>query len=303
MGGTGFVGGHVVEYLFRQGEISKGIFRLGSHLKILDTNGVQVMEADLADHHSLHEAMEGVDVVYSMASPMPGSDSDFMKVNTEGLLNLTEAASEAKVKAFVHLSTVGVYGFGAKKVDGSTPFRPGTEYQSAKAEAERLLMEFSKGNPTPRVAIIRAAKAVGSRDTSLVTPLLRMIGGGRVVLPASGTMSFSHPGDIAQAMFRAATADIPTGAAYLVKSFDASPQELAQGIMKAVGTSAMLKKQGVLSGSQLPRHASEELKAATIVSGEAGWAELGYSPQYDLEKAAEEIATWYRKEPWVAESA
>ncbi|HKT21556.1 MAG TPA: hypothetical protein VJR06_02890, partial [Nitrososphaerales archaeon] len=60
-----------MEYLFQQGEISKGVFRMGSHLKIMDTNGVQGLEADLTDHHSLHEAMEGVDVVYNLASPMP----------------------------------------------------------------------------------------------------------------------------------------------------------------------------------------------------------------------------------------
>ena len=54
VGGTGFVGGHVVEYLFQQGEISRGIFRKGSHLKIMDTNGFLGLVADLLDHHSLH---------------------------------------------------------------------------------------------------------------------------------------------------------------------------------------------------------------------------------------------------------
>lgn len=261
------------------------------------------MEADLSDHHSLHEAMEGVDVVYNMASPMPDSDSDFMKVNTEGLLTLLEAAAEAKAKTFVHLSTVGVYGFGVKRVDPSTPFRPGTEYQRAKAEAERLLTEYSKRNQLPKVAVIRAAKGVGSRDASLVAPVLRMIGEGKVVLPSPGAMSFSHPKDIAQAMFRAATAGIPSGAAYLVKSFDASPEELARGIMKAVGKEAEVKKQGMLSGSRLPKYTSDELKACTVVSGEAGWAELGYAPKFGLAEAAEEIAAWYRKEPWAAEDA
>ena len=58
VGATGFVGGHLVEYLFQQGEISKGVFRKGSHLKIMDATGVQGIEADLSDHHGLHEAME-----------------------------------------------------------------------------------------------------------------------------------------------------------------------------------------------------------------------------------------------------
>ena len=142
VGGTGFVGGHVVEYLFQQGEISKGIFRKGSYLKIMDSNGVQGLEADLLDHHSLHEAMEGVDVVYSMASPMPGADGDFTRANTEGVLNLLEAAKESKSKAFVHLSTLDVHGFRAGVVGRSTPFAPSGEYQRSKAEAELLLQEL-----------------------------------------------------------------------------------------------------------------------------------------------------------------
>ena len=157
VGGTGFVGGHLVEYLFQQGEISKGIFRKGSHLKIMDMSGVQGIEADLMDRHGLREAMEGVDAVYNLASPMPGSDSNFLTLLTDALLNLLDMARESAAKAFVHLSTIDVYGFGSRAVSASTPFAPSNEYQKSKAEAERLLREFWKRNPSPKVSVIRAA--------------------------------------------------------------------------------------------------------------------------------------------------
>lgn len=303
VGGTGFVGGHVVEYLFQQGEISKGIFRKGSHLKIMDTNGVQGIEADLEDHHSLHEAMEGVDVVYSMASPMPDSDPEFLKANTEGILNLLEVATEAKVKAFVHLSTLDVYGFGTRKIGESTPFRPETDYQRSKAEAERLLQEFSKRTATPRVTIVRAARAVGSRDESLVVPLVRMVEKGKVVLPAAGAMSFSHPKDIAQAMYKAAMGDLPTGRAFLLKSFDSNPEELARAVASSMGKSAEVKRQGLLSGSPLPRYAAAQLRAGMVIDEQPGWKDLGYAPAFDLKAASEEIAAWCRREPWITEGA
>ncbi|MDE1853785.1 MAG: NAD-dependent epimerase/dehydratase family protein [Thaumarchaeota archaeon] len=303
VGATGFVGGHLVEYLFQQGEISKGVFRKGSHLKIMDTNGVQGIEADLSDHHSLHEAMEGVDVIYNLASPMPDSDAEFLKANTEGLLNLLEAGTEAKAKVFVHLSTLDVYGFAAGSVGSSTPFRPVTEYQKAKAESERILQEFSKRSSEPRVAIIRSARAVGSRDESLALPMLRMIEGGKVVLPPGGSMSFSHPGDIAQAMFKAATVNQSPGASFLIKSFDSTPEELAGGIAAAVGKQAEVKKQGLFSSSSLPKYTAEQLKASLHIEEQPNWKELGYAPQYNLKGACEEIANWYRKEPWVTESA
>lgn len=301
VGATGFVGGHLVEYLFQQGEISKGVFRKGSHLKIMDANGVQGIEADLADHHSLHEAMEGVDVVYNLASPMPGSDLEFSSVNTEGLLTLLEVATEAKAKSFVHLSTVDVHGFKAKSVSLDDPFQPSNDYQRAKAEAERLLQEFSKRNPLPKVTVIRSAKAVGSRDESLAVPILKMIEAGRVVVPSGGVMSFSHPKDIAKAMYRAALGSTGTGSSFLVKSFDSTPEEIARGIGLALGKGAEVKKQGVLSRSAVGKYASDQLRAAVRFEAQPNWQELGYLPEYDLTKTCEEIANWFRKEPWVVE--
>jgi dihydroflavonol-4-reductase len=301
VGATGFVGGHVVEYLFQQGEISKGIFRKGSHLKIMDANGVQGLEADLLDHHSLHEAMEGVDAVYSMASPMPDSDTDFLQVNTKGLQNLLEVAAESKVKAFVHLSTIEVCGFGARKVTSSSAPNPSNEYQRSKAEAERILFEFAKRNSTPRVTIVRSAKAVGSRDESLVVPILRMLNSGRVVVPRSTEMSFSHPRDVAQAMFKAATAAVPTGALFQIKSFDSTLENLARSIADAVGATAEIRKQGLFSSSEFPRYATEEINASLLLDNQGNWGQLGYQPQFSLKAASEEIASWYKREPWSAE--
>jgi len=293
----------VVEYLFQQGEISKGTFRKGSHLKIMDASGVQGMEADLLDHHSLHEAMEGADTIYNMASPMPEADSDFMKINTEGVLNLLEVATEMGVKTFVQLSTLDVCGFSTKKVSDASPPNPGGEYQKAKAEAERLLMESSKRSPLPRIVIIRAARAVGSRDWSLTIPLLRMIKIGKVVLPGSGPMSFSHPQDIAQAMYKAATGGVKSGSAFLVKSFDSSPEELARGLMVALGAKAEVSKEGVFSKSSLPPYTVTQLKAALTIDSQPRWTELGYKPEFSMQPTCDEIARWFRKEPWAIEAA
>lgn len=293
----------MVEYLFQQGEISKGTFRKGSHLKIMDANGVQGFEVDLLDHHSLHEAMEGADTVYNMASPMPGADSEFLKINTEGVLNLLEVATELGVKTFVHLSTLDVYGFSARKVSDTSVPNPAGEYQKGKAEAERLLLESSERSLLPRIVLIRAARAIGSRDWSFTIPLLRMIEAGKVVLPSSAPMSFSHPRDIAQAMFKAATGKTPSGSIILVKSFDASPDELARGMMASLGASADVRKGGVFSKSSLPPYTLSQLRAAIAIDSQQSWTGLGFMPEYSQQTACDEIASWSRKEPWVTEEA
>lgn len=300
VGATGFIGGHLVEYLFQQNEISKGTFRKGAHLKILDLNGVQGIEADPLDHHSLHEAMEGADTVYSMASPMPGRDQDFVRVNTEGVSNLLEVAREAKVKAFVHLSTLDVYGSNPGKVSRESTTKPGNKYQESKLQADRLLFEFAERSESPKVVVVRAALATGSRDSSFVVPLLKMIVSGSAVLPASGRMSFTHPKDVAQAMYRAAT-NPKAGRLYLVKSFDAAPQEFAASLASAVGKAATVKQEGLFSKGGLPDYTREMLKSHTLLETEDGWAELGYAPKYDLRSTCDEISQWYRKNPWATE--
>jgi nucleoside-diphosphate-sugar epimerase len=287
----------------QQGELSRGIFRRGAHLKIMDANGVQGIEADLMDHHTLHEAMEGVDTVYSMASAMPYGDSDFARVNSEGIRNLLEAAGEMKVKAFIHLSTLDVFGFRIRMINRESQPAPSGAYQESKLEADRLVMEFGqRSNEVSRVVVVRPARAVGSRDRTLTVPLLQMIASGKVTLPMSGSaISFTHPRDVAQAMYKAATTAGPGGKVYLVKSFDASAEELAKALAGTLNASADVKKEGVLSKSLLPRYTSEQLKASLHIDPQDDWGELSFSPEYNLQKTVEEITQWYRKEPWVTE--
>jgi len=303
VGGTGFIGGHVAEHFFAAGEISKGIFRKGSHLRIMDQCGVQCIEADLMDRQTLHEPLEGVDVVYSLASPPPGRGrEEYAGFNRQGLGNLLEEAHEHGVKSFVHLSTLDVHGFGSggrREVEkGSVP-RPTDEYQRSKLEGERAVSEFAAGHPGMQVRIVRAARAVGARDPWVVTPLLRMVERGSVVLPPGGRgrLSLTHPKDVAQALLAAAGSP-GGGGPYQIKSFDASLEELVGGVMRAGGRTAEVKTQGTFTGRSLVgRYASEGVKAGLSLPVQEPPA--GYSPAFDLEKVAAEVIAWYRKEPWV----
>lgn len=304
VGGTGFIGGHLCEYFFTEGEISKGIFRKGSHLRIMDQCGVQCLEADLLDRHTLHEPLDMVDVVYNLASPKPESQpAEYLRFNNEGLRNLLEESKEHGVKVFVHLSPLEVYGFRRQAIDDRTVPAPTNQYQQAKLEAERLVQEFGRKNPGIKVRIVRAAKAVGPRDKELAVPILRMMRDGKTVLPAgcSSRMSFTHPKDIAQALFKSSNS-AEQNDPYLIKSFDASPEELTATLARLCGQEITIKKQGFFSGkSAFSGHVVEEIKAGLILSEQASWKGLNYVPSYDIDKVAAEVASWYRKEPWVVE--
>lgn len=302
MGGTGFIGGHLAEYFFAEGEISKGLFRKGTHLRIMDQCGVQCLEADLRDRHSLHEPLDMVDVVYSIASPPPGlSREEYSEFNRVGLGNLLAEAHEHGVKTFVHLSCLDVYGFRpGGLIEGGRSPRPSEDYQVSKLEGERIVTEFGRSHPEIEVRVVRAARAVGSRDAIIVTPMLKMIERGRVILPqgSSTRSSVAHPKDVAQALLRAANSKV--GSPLQIKSFDVSLDELAKSLVKASGKNVEIRQHGVFSGnSSVPRRAAEAMGAGLTLEVQEDWKAVGYSPAFDLEKTVTEVSAWRNKEPWV----
>ena len=307
VGGTGFIGGHLAEYFFKEGEISKGIFRKGSHLKILDQCGIQILEADLLERDSLHEAVDGVNVIYNLASPTPDHEGqgDYLAPNTKGLRNLLEEAEEHGVQDFVHLSTLDVFGFKKKRIGASeeeegSPTHP---YQKAKLMAELEIREFWKKGGEMRVKVVRAARATGPRDTTLALPLLRMMEGGSLVLPSGSDMpmSFTHPKDVAKGLFMVATSG-QSGTIYQVKSFDAAPQELARGVVGACGKKAQVKREGLFAKTALPPYTASQVRAGILLEKQDSWSAISYSPDYDLQRTTAEIAEWHGKEPWLTES-
>ena len=309
VGGTGFAGGHLCEYFFAEGEISKGIFRKGSHLRIMDQCGVQCLEAELTNRATLHEPLDMVDTIYNVAFPPPGRPgSEYSSFNQEGLMNLLMEAAEHGVKTFVHLSCLDVYGSGRNGAiaEGTNP-APTTSYQVGKFGGEQVIESFVKTRaPDMRVRIVRAARATGPRDTALAGPLLKMISDGKLLLPpgSSARISFSHPKDIAQALRGSAASGSNGLERYLVKSFDASLEELAEAIASATRKQVVVRRAGLFSGKTLiPPWMVEQLKSEVILSDDVRntWKKINYTPAYGLEKVAGEISEWYRKEPWLAE--
>jgi nucleoside-diphosphate-sugar epimerase len=266
----------------------------------MDQCGIQCIEADVMDRHTLHEPLDMVDVVYNLASPPPGgSAEDYARFNEVALKNLLEEANEHGAKVFVHLSCLDVYG-SSGLIEESTAPRPKDEYQKAKLNAEKIVSDFGREKPDMKVRIIRAARALGPRDTTLTVPLLKMIGQGKVVLPAGGSspMSFTHPKDIAQSLLKAATYPGDWNV-YLVKSFDATVEDYTLALSNATGKKAEVKTAGLFSGkSLLPQYTVEQVKAGRTLKVQDSWKRISYAPLYTIDKTVEEVSEWYRKEPW-----
>ena len=274
----------------------------------MDQCGIQCLEADLLDKHSLHEALDGVNVVYNLASPMPDREGqgDYLGVNTVGLRNLLEEAEEHGVSDFVHLSTLDVFGFKKNRVgpdEVTVVGSPTHPYQAAKLQAEEMIREFSAKGGEMRLKVLRAARATGPRDTTLALSILKMMEGGSVVLPSGNgsAMSFSHPRDVAKAMFKVATVG-ERGRIYQVKSFDASADALAKAVVEACGKKVEVKREGFRAKSRLPPYTASQVRAGMVLERQGSWEAISYSPDYDIQRTSLDIAEWHGKEPWLTES-
>ena len=111
-GGTGLLGSHFVEQLARGARRVRALVRPGSDLRFLRSQEVELVEGDVTDRASLVRACNGVERVYHAAAQVGdwGPWTNFVNVTIEGTRNLIEAAAQASVRRFLHVSSISAYG-------------------------------------------------------------------------------------------------------------------------------------------------------------------------------------------------
>lgn len=102
VGGTGMLGGKVVEALLARGKKVRALVRPQSDASSLAAAGVEIARGDLMDPGSLRQALSGVDaVVTSAAGYTRHSKGDTPDIDTIGNRHLADAASAVGVRRFV----------------------------------------------------------------------------------------------------------------------------------------------------------------------------------------------------------
>lgn len=189
-GATGFTGYNLCLRLVQDGEKVVAFHRSTSEVEKLKLLGVECREVDIKDLTSVQDNFHGIHQVYHIAAAYRTEHSDvdeFRLVNVEATRNLLDAAVAAKVKRFVHCSTVGVQGrIDDPPADEDYRFMPGDHYQVSKMEGELLARKyFSGGLPG---SVVRPVGIYGPGDTrflKLFRPIQKgffvMIGSGKVL--------------------------------------------------------------------------------------------------------------------------
>ncbi len=138
---------------------------------------IQLKSADINDEATMHSICLNADVIVHLAalsSPW-GKYTDFYKVNVEGTKSMINAAKEAKVNRFIHISTPSIYFDYQDRFNISeTDLLPKTyvnSYAKTKKLAEEVVdLAFSEGLPT---ITLRPRAIFGPFDKTLFPRVLK----------------------------------------------------------------------------------------------------------------------------------
>jgi nucleoside-diphosphate-sugar epimerase len=187
-GGTGFLGGRIVERLLREGRRVTVLGRTPA--PALEARGVRFVRASLDDTAAVHAACAGIETVYHVAAKVGiwGPHEEYFRTNVLGTRALLAGAREQGVKYFVHTSTPSVVynGRDLRNADESLPLtdRCPSSYPLTKAMAEREVL--AANSPGFRTVALRPHLIWGVGDPHLVPRLLARARAGRLRIVGTG---------------------------------------------------------------------------------------------------------------------
>src|SRR5438132_109838 len=110
VGGTGMLGGQVVQQLLARGKRVRALVRQTSDTASLRAAGVELVLGDLMDADSLPKALDGADaVVTSAAGYTRHTPGDTIETDHTGNRNLVDAAAASAVRRFVLTSILNCH--------------------------------------------------------------------------------------------------------------------------------------------------------------------------------------------------
>ena len=187
-GATGFLGGHLVRELGARGVSVLPVVR---HLDARAPVGARALDALLASPSSF----DGVDAIVHAAAVRHrhGVDASAYRAANVGLVDKLLRASAGRVRRFVHVSSVGVYGFPERlPITEAHPYAPVTLYSATKVEAEKLARRVAS-EVGVELVIVRPTIVYGPGDTNgMLDKTARMIRAGTYRIVGDGENVLHH---------------------------------------------------------------------------------------------------------------
>ncbi|MBX3083252.1 MAG: NAD(P)-dependent oxidoreductase [Anaerolineae bacterium] len=162
-GANGFIGTALTERLLRDGVEVRAMCRNVHNGDALKQAGAEVVGGDLMHPDVLRQHAEGCEVVFHVGAALGGTAAYQYNVSVLGTRNMAQAASDAGVGRFVHVSTISVYGtnvYGSIDEDRAQLPSRDDYYQQSKSIAEKVLRETASRTGLP-ITIMRPGMVYG----------------------------------------------------------------------------------------------------------------------------------------------
>jgi UDP-glucose 4-epimerase len=313
-GGAGLVGSHIADLLVRENNPDIIIFDnfvrgRRENLTWAMANGrVQIVTGDIRDAKLLHEAMQGVDLVFHQAAIRITQCAEeprlALEVLADGTFNLLEAAVAAKVRKVVAASSASVYGLAEAfpTTEKHHPYNNRTFYGAAKVFNEGLLRSFHEMFGLDYVAL-RYFNVYGPRMdiygayTEVLIRWMERIAAGQPPLilgDGNQTMDFIYIEDIARANILAAKANVTDEVFNVASGVETSLNDLAASLLRVMGSSLRPEYGPARKVNAVPRRLAETGNAKQ---------RLGFEAQVELEEGLRRLVAWWQASKTAVETA
>ncbi len=303
-GGAGFIGSHYVRSLlggaypaFADAEVVvlDLLTYAGTLTNLPDADDrLRFVHGDVRDADAVAGVMAGSDVVVHFAAESHVDRSitgaaDFVSTNVVGTQVLLQAALDAEVGRFVHVSTDEVYG----SIDEGSwpethPLEPNSPYSASKASSDLLARSYHRTHGLP-VCITRCSNNYGPHQfPEKVIPLFvsNLLDGKKVPLYGDGlnVRDWLHVDDHCRGIQLVAEKGRDGEVYNIGGGTELTNRELTHKLVAAVGADeSMIEKVADRKGHDR-RYSVDWSKIAD---------ELGYAPQVPFEQGLADTVAWY----------
>ena len=324
-GATGFIGSFIVEEALRQGYEVWAAIRKSSSLKYLTDERIHLLEVNLSDGKVLKKQLESFDfdyVVHAAGVTKCLNSNDFFIVNVDGTRNLVSAIQDngMHIKKFIYVSSLSVFGPVHEQMpytdimDNDVP-QPDTAYGKSKLEAERYLSSLSD---FPYV-ILRPTGVYGPRekDYFMMTKSIKQHVDFAVGYQPQ-VLTFVYVKDVVQAVFKAIEKGSAGACYFLSDGKEYSSRSFSDLIQNELGIRFLLRIKApiwflkiVTTIGERVGHITGKVTALNNdkynIMKQRNWRcdikpaqrDLGYNPEYQLERGVKETIKWYKDNNWL----
>jgi nucleoside-diphosphate-sugar epimerase len=268
-GGSGFIGGRLIERLIADGHGVRALARSDAAAAKVRERGAEPVAGDLGDAGALSAGAQGAELAFHAAATLGdwGTREEFEAGNVVGTRKVLAACEAAGVRRFVHVGTEAALLAGKPlvNVDETAPLRPDSPalYSATKAKAEQLVLAANRAGSFETV-VVRPRFVWGRGDTTLLPTMTEMVRSGRFAWIGGGhhRTSITHVDNVVEGLVLGAARG-RAGNAYFVT--DGDDVEF-RGFV-----SELLATQGVTAPS---RSVPVPVAHALAVGGETLWHAL-----------------------------